>query len=356
MSDPGLPPDAAAPVEPTAAPAGPHTPAEAPGPAGPPAPPAPPTPSGPGPAAGGLAVAGGPPGRTGSIYDIGYRGYDGPRLGRRHAVTTLYRQSLRAVFGLGRPARAKILPAFCLTIPALLSIIVVGIMAFASRVGAQEVPGVPGHPDLSSGVGGLAMILVAAQAPELLGRDVRYRVLTVYFSRALLRVDYAFAKLAALTTAVAILLLLPQIILTVGNVLLTSDVVGAIGTELEVWPVILASTAVDALATAAIALIVAAFIARRAYATAAIFALFIVPGIIATIIIVIDVGQITHYLLLVDIGQVLGAADAWFFGVTPTNEIWVDADLPSWLGVAAALVMGVGGSAIVAQRYRTIQA
>ena len=31
----------------------------------------------------------GRPMTTGSIYDLGYRGYDGPRLGRRHAVATL---------------------------------------------------------------------------------------------------------------------------------------------------------------------------------------------------------------------------------------------------------------------------
>jgi ABC-2 type transport system permease protein len=356
MSDQGLPPDAAAPPGPPPAPGRAPTPRGSSEAAGPPAPPAPRIPSGPGPTGPALSVAGGPPGRTGSIYDIGYRGYDGPRLGRRHAVATLYRQSIRAVFGLGRPARAKILPAFCLTIPALLAIIVVGFMAFATRVGAQEVPGIPGHPDLNSGASGLAIILVAAQAPELLGRDVRYRVLTVYFSRALLRVDYAFAKLAALATAVAILLLLPQVILTVGNVLLTSDVSGAIGTELKVWPVILASVVVDALATAAMALIVAAIIARRAYATAAIFALFIVPGILAAIVIALQLGTLSHYVVLVDVGQVLAAADAWFFGVSPTNETWIDADLPTWLGVVTALIMGVGGSAIVAQRYRTIEA
>ena len=33
---------------------------------------------------------------TGAIYDLGYRGYDGPRLGRRYAVATLFWASLRA--------------------------------------------------------------------------------------------------------------------------------------------------------------------------------------------------------------------------------------------------------------------
>ena len=47
---------------------------------------------------------------TGSIFDLGYRGYDGPRLGRRHAITTLFTQSLKWTFGIGRGGRAKIAP------------------------------------------------------------------------------------------------------------------------------------------------------------------------------------------------------------------------------------------------------
>ena len=90
---------------------------------------------------------------------------------------------------------------------------------------------IPGHADMASSVGVFATILVAVQAPELLGRDVRYRVLSLYFSRALLREDYALAKLAALSAAVLILLLVPHVILTVGAVLLTSDVLGALGRE-----------------------------------------------------------------------------------------------------------------------------
>jgi len=56
----------------------------------------------------GQVVAAGSAG--GSIYDLGYRGYRGERLGRRHAVASLVRQSFRQCWGLGRPARAKIVP------------------------------------------------------------------------------------------------------------------------------------------------------------------------------------------------------------------------------------------------------
>ncbi len=47
---------------------------------------------------------------AGSIYDLGYRNYEGVRLGRRHAILSLYIQSLRGVFGFGRHTSSKIIP------------------------------------------------------------------------------------------------------------------------------------------------------------------------------------------------------------------------------------------------------
>ena len=44
------------------------------------------------------------------IHDIGYQRYDGPRLGRRHVFGALYMHGLRAAFGFGRSAKAKIFP------------------------------------------------------------------------------------------------------------------------------------------------------------------------------------------------------------------------------------------------------
>ena len=47
---------------------------------------------------------------TGVIHDLGYQHYDGPRLGRPAIVRALAWHSLRSAFGLGRGARAKIVP------------------------------------------------------------------------------------------------------------------------------------------------------------------------------------------------------------------------------------------------------
>jgi ABC-2 type transport system permease protein len=305
--------------------------------------------------AGGDRVTAGP-GPAGSIYDIGYRGYDGPRLGRRHAVVTLFVGALRAAYGLGRPSRAKILPAFCLAFPAIIAVVFVAMTAFAARFGISDLGAIPGHPEMAGAIGVFATILVAVQAPELLGRDVRYRVLSLYFSRALLRVDYALAKLAALSVAVVVLLLVPHLILTVGAVLLTTDIAGALGREAGEWPAILGSVVLTAVATAAVALVVAAHVARRAYATVTIFGLFIVPGIIVAVIIALDLGSASHWVVLLDLGTVLDAANAWFFGIAPSPGVWPETGLPVTLGVIASCVIAVGASAILLQRYRTIAA
>jgi ABC-2 type transport system permease protein len=295
-------------------------------------------------------------GPSGSIYDIGYRGYDGPRLGRRHAFATLFIGGLRATFGFGRSARAKIVPAFCIVFPAIIALIIVALRTFASRFGLTDLGVIPGHAQMASSIGVFATILVAVQAPELLGRDVRYRVLSLYFSRALLREDYALAKLAALGTALLILFLVPHIILTVGAVLLTTDVIDALGHEAGAWPAILGSSVVAAVATSGVALVAAAFIARRAYATVTIFGLFIVPGIIAAVVVALDLGEASRYVVLLDIGAVLDAANAWFFGVDPSSGTWAATGLPVALGLIASVVIAVGASTILIQRYRTIAA
>ena len=52
-----------------------------------------------------LAAPGG-----GVIHDIGYRHYTGPRLGRAGIVRALIWHSLRSSVGIGRGAKAKIIP------------------------------------------------------------------------------------------------------------------------------------------------------------------------------------------------------------------------------------------------------
>ena len=76
-------------------------------------------------------------GPSGSIYDLGYRGYTGPRLGRSHAIRSLLGHSFRSAYGIGRGARAKIAPITFGAIGLLPAVALVGILTIASRFGVR---------------------------------------------------------------------------------------------------------------------------------------------------------------------------------------------------------------------------
>ena len=143
-------------------------------------------------------------GPGGSIYDLGYQSYQGPRLGRRSAVVALYTQSLRACFGIGRGGRAKIAPFTLAGLAILPAVLAVGFAALAAQAGpggdAIEQASPIRYDSYHGLVSVLIMLFCAAQAPELFGRDQRYGVLPLYFSRVLTRTDYALAKVGGLMT------------------------------------------------------------------------------------------------------------------------------------------------------------
>jgi ABC-2 type transport system permease protein len=292
---------------------------------------------------------------TGSIYDLGYRRYDGPRLGRRHAVASLVRHSLRSVLGLGRGGRAKLLPAICIGMPAIIALLLIGVRALAARGGLDSSQIVPGPEGLYPTIWVFPVLFVAAQAPELLGRDQRYRVLTLYFSRALRRPDYALGKLVALSLGVFAILFVPHLVMSVGSILLTANTSDAIGKELGVLPAIVGSSAVIGIVASALALAISSFTPRRAYATAAIFGAFIVPGIVAAIVIGLDLGTASQSVVLLDVGALLDGANAWFFGVDPSTAAAVSG-ISTGILLIGALVLGGLSIATLVARYQRIVA
>jgi ABC-2 type transport system permease protein len=215
---------------------------------------------------------------TGAIHDIGYRRYDGPRLGLGYIARALYVHSLKGTFGLGRAARSKVMPLLLLavmTVPALI------IAAVAIITGSDELP--VAYPSYAVNLQVVIAIFVAAQAPQAVSRDLRFRVVSLYFSRPLTRQAYVNAKLLAMVSALFILMALPLLVLYGGALL----------AELPVWENTrevargLAGAAVFAVVLAAIGLVIAAFTPRRGLGVAAIVTVLLVlagvGGIVAGI-------------------------------------------------------------------------
>jgi ABC-2 type transport system permease protein len=294
---------------------------------------------------------------AGSIYDLGYQGYTGPRLGRRHAVRALYTYSLRGAFGIGRSGRAKLAPfgfAFLALLPALVS---VGFSALVSQAGGPTQVASPISYATYLGFSlTLLVLFCAAQAPELVGRDQRYNVLPLYFSRALRRTDYAIAKLASLTVSVLLVLLAPQLLLFAGRVLAARDVPAAFLDNVPSVPPILASTTLAAGLLAAISIALAAFTPRRAYATAAIIAAFVVPPIVVSIITELAAGAYTQVAIFLDPTDLLTGANSWIFGRTPGNAVLRGAGLPGQLYVVAVVAEIAIAWGVTLRRYARIAA
>jgi ABC-2 type transport system permease protein len=296
---------------------------------------------------------------TGSIFDLGYRGYDGPRLGRRHAIYALFVYSLRSAYGIGRSGRAKIVPiglAILATLPAVISI---AVRAFAAQAGAgQEVERIDPirYSSYYGFISTIVMLFVAAQAPELLGRDQRYHVLSLYFSRALLRIDYVVAKAAAFATAILILILIPQAVIFVGLVISNADVVAAVGDNIASIPPVLVVAATIAGLLGSIGLAISAFTPRRAYATATSMAVFIVPGVVAQLVLHSTAGGLTRYIVLAAPGSVIDGVNAFLFGTRPEAEEVVKADLAGALYLAVAIAAAVVLVGTLVRRYQRIEA
>lgn len=295
---------------------------------------------------------------TSQIYDIGYRGYDGPRLGRAYATWSLFLASLRAAFGLGRPTRAKIAPWGLTGI----AIIPAGVsLAISASVGAEFSPF--SYDNYLWQMQAIFGLFVAAQAPELVGGDQRNHVLSLYFSHAIQRIDYAAAKLGALTAALLVLTLLPQLVLFAGKVLSATDVLSAFGNEVPKLLQILISSLLYSLTLAVIGLAIAAFTPRRSFATGGIIAFFLVTAIVGQILTRMDSGEVSRYAQLIDVDRVLAGVTHALFG-GPGIQVGGGGEgggaaIPELAGMIyigtliAVLVVGIG---VIVQRYRRVQA
>ena len=305
------------------------------------------------------ASAASTPAAAGSIYDLGYRHYDGPRLGRRHAARALFLHSLRGAYGIGRGGRAKIAPILLVGLAIIPAIVGVGIMALARQVGGGEFLADASpirHDTYFSLITTLVMLFCAAQAPEILGRDQRHGLLSLYFSRALRRVDYALGRLAGIVIAILIFVLLPQSIIFVGSILSAADTGKQLGTEIGLLPAILGQAAIISLLLGSVATVVSAFTPRRVYATTSIIAVLFVTSLITSVLAERGSLVIARLLVLLSPNDVLDATNAFLFGRAGDEAATELAQLPGPVYVVAAAAITVACIALLVRRFERIPA
>ena len=296
---------------------------------------------------------------TGSIYDLGYQGYHGPRLGRPAVALGLLAQTLRAAYGIGRGGRAKIVPFLMLGLSVLPAVLAVGIAALAAQAGAAgalEEASPIRHDTYQNLTSTLVMLFCAAQAPELFGRDQRHGVLPLYFSRVLTRVDYTLARAGGLFLAIFVISIVPQLILTVGAILAAPDPLAGLQKDLPDVPRYLLVAVLASALLGGVSTVIAAWTPRRAYATAAIIAVFIIPPIVVALMAELAVGDAARVLVLASPSDILDGVNAAVFDSPSPNPTVVAANLPGWTYLVAAVVETLACVVLVLRRYLGITA
>ena len=229
------------------------------------------------------AVADTPDPARGAVYDRGYRPYDGPR-GRRGAATlALYKASMRRALGLRRAWRQKTAPFLLLGVVTIPAIVNVGI-GYVTRDKLQDSFQIITYRDYV-GVSSALLLFVALVAPDVMCPDRRQRVLPLMFARPLVGIDYVTAKVGAIATILFAFSFVPQVVLFVGNMLVSDSALDYFTGHLDVvWKVPLA-VLILAVYYAVIGCAIASLTDRRIVAGAAVIGLFLVTSISSSVIV-----------------------------------------------------------------------
>jgi ABC-2 type transport system permease protein len=289
---------------------------------------------------------------TGSIYDLGYQRYEGVRLGRRHAIWALYVHSLRGVFGIGRSLGSKVGPLGLAAIALLPAILQLG----SASIAPEDVE-VVRPEEYYNFIEIVLVVFCAVVAPDLVGRDQRTKTLSLYFSRALRRDDYALAKFAALVTGILAITVVPQVVMFIGNGLAADDFWDHLQDKWTDLPAILGSAAELSCLDAGIALLVAAQTPRRAYSTVGILAAFLLTSAVGVGVFEATDPDAGRFALLLSPLHLVQGLTRWFFDAPlESGSQLVEADLPGVAYAISALAIICATLALLLRRYGKIPA
>lgn len=284
------------------------------------------------------------------IHNIGYRDYDGPRLGRAYARRSLFSQSLRGAYGLGRSAKSKVLPMVLFAVICMPAAIMVAV-AVATK--ANDLP--VDYTRYAIVMQAVIGLFLASQAPQTVSRDLRFKTVPLYFSRPIERGDYVQAKFAAMSSALFILTAAPLLVLYAGALLAKLD----FADQTKGFAQGLVSVALLSLLFSGIALVISAITPRRGFGIAAVIAvLTITYGAVSTVQAIAfeqgSTGAITWLglfspITLIDGVQTafLGATSAFPGGEGPSTGVGV-----IYVLVVLGLIAGCYGAMM--RRYRKV--
>lgn len=286
---------------------------------------------------------------TGVIHDIGYRHYSGSRLGQGEITRALFLESLRGAYGIGRSTRSKLMPLLLLAgtcLPALIVAVVVNI------TGADRLPIT--YTEYTLAISPLIALYVAGQAPASVSRDLRFRVVSLYFSRPLRRTDYVRAKYVALAAAIFTLVTLPLLVLYAGALL----------AQLPLWAqtrgllAAVVGSLLLAVVLAGLGLVIAALTPRRGFGVAAVITVLImatgVQGSLQALGQEQGSAALADYSGLVSPFTLVNGVLVWAFEASSADTTGPSGTAGGLVFLAVALALAASCYGLLIMRYRKV--
>jgi ABC-2 type transport system permease protein len=291
---------------------------------------------------------------AGAVYDRGYRPYTGPRGGRREATWALWRLSVRRALGLRRSWRQKVFPWTLLAITTIPAVINVGI-GYAIRNDPLEIPDFEFITYREYvGVSTALLLFVALTAPDVVCPDRQQRVLPLLFSRPLTGTDYVTAKVGAIAFIVFGFGFLPQVVLFVGQMLVSDGALEYFTDNAEVLWQVPVAVAVLAIYYAAIGVALASLTDRRIVGGVAILGVALITSAVAAIIIEAAGDGGTPLAVVNVLALPLDVRDLVFLGHLSDDSGLSGVSGGGALAVLAYLLVLGSAIAVLQRRYREV--
>lgn len=288
----------------------------------------------------------------GQVFDLGYRHYDGPREGRGRARRALFVNGIRTCFGLGRGNWAKVLPVLFL-VSVMAPAAVMAVMAGLLGEMLVDVLDLPGPQDYYEIVSPILLIFAAIIAPELLCPDRQNGVINLYLVRPLSSNDYVLSRWAAFFVVSLVFIYAGQVVLLAGLVMGSEEPLDYLRENWMHIPRFLAAGLAIAAVTTTIPLAAASLTTRRAYASLAVIALFIVSTAVWAILAESASGEVGRWAKLIDFGGIPIQVSDLIFDVYDTSGE-EGMRLPAAVSVIWFAVVVAVPAAILWGRYRKL--
>jgi ABC-2 type transport system permease protein len=280
------------------------------------------------------------------VVDVRYAGYRGELRGRASAVLSLARFGGLTALGARRGARAKLVPIFLIAVAFIPTIVVLGLRALGGPELAARLPNLIPYPQEFTEIGLDIALFAAIVTPELLCPDRRERVLSLYLSTAVTRVEYVGGKLLGAIGPLSLVALLPPLALFVGNVVFADHSLGYLQAHWgDAFRILLAGSMIS-LYFSCLGLAIASLTGRRAVAMGAFVGLLVLSGFTAGFL--TNALGFTRYASLLALGRVPIVAARGLFGDDTSRANGVP--LVWWYLVTAAVILVSLG--VLAWRYR----